>query len=451
MVIMDRQDYINKANHLLNQSTYKSIAKDPTNSIKNKLINILKRVKTKTGLDSKTYKSMYPTGCVPPKFYGLPKIHKPDTPLRPVVSSCGSVTYGVAKELAKILKPLVGKSPHHITSTQDFVEQSRQIKLEPGECLSSYDVSALLTSVPIDPALNIIKDLLDKDTTLKERTAMEVGDIILLLEFCLKNTYFSFQGQFYEHVEGSAMGSPVSHIVANLYMEYLEQKDLSTAPHPTKFWHKYVDDTFVMHKEANKQGFLQHINSVDPAIRFTVEDNKEDGSIPFLDTIVKPEVDGSVSISVYRKPTHTDQYLQWDSHHHLSAKFSVIQTLSLRASTVCSNPELLQKEKEHLRKALTKCKYPKWALDKVEKRLNRSSRQVNDGDNNNAQSANHEVQNKGNIVIPYTQGLCESIKKICGRYGIQTHFKGGRTIKNLLVSPKDKDPMVNQSGAIYWY
>ena len=82
---------------------------------------------------------------------------------------------------------------------------------------------------------------------------------------------------------------------------------------------------------------------------------------------------------------------------------------------------------------------------------NRSSRQVNDGGNNNAQSANHGVQGKGHIVIPYTQGLCESIKKICGRYGIQTHFKGGRTIKNLLVSPKDKDPMVNQSGAIYRY
>ena len=95
--------------------------------------------------------------------------------------------------------------------------------------------------------------------------------------------------------------------------------------------------------------------------------------------------------------------------------------------------------------------YPKWALDKVEKRLNRSSRQVNDGGNNSAQPANHGVQSKGHIVIPYTQGLCESIKRICGRYGIQTHFKGGKTIKNLLVSPKDKDPMLNQSGAIYRY
>ena len=75
----------------------------------------------------------------------------------------------------------------------------------------------------MDPALGIIKDLLEKDHTLKERTVMSVMDIVLLLEFCLKNTYFSFQDQFYEQVEAVAMGSPVSPIVANLYMEYYEQ------------------------------------------------------------------------------------------------------------------------------------------------------------------------------------------------------------------------------------
>ena len=146
------------------------------------------------------------------------------------MSSCGSVTYGVAKELSKILKPLVGRSPQHINSTQDFVEQVKHITLAPGECLSSYDMSAQFTSVPVDPALNIIRDLLDKDHTLIERTVLAVNDILLLFEFCLKNTYFSFQDQFYEQVEGVAMGSPVSPIVANLYMEYLEQKALSTAP-----------------------------------------------------------------------------------------------------------------------------------------------------------------------------------------------------------------------------
>ena len=110
---------------------------------------------------------------------------------------------------------------------------------------------------------------------------------------------------------------------------------------------------------------------------------------------------------------------------------------------------------EHLRKALTNCKYPMWALDKVEKTLTQSASEVNDGANSQgttgAQPTTSEVKNKGHIVIPYTKGLCKSIKKICGRYGIQTHFKGNSTIKNLLVSPKDKDPMVNKSGAIHWF
>ena len=189
-------------------------------------------VKNQIGLDSITYKSMYPTGCVPPKFYWLPKIHKPDTPLRPIVSSCGLVTYGVAKELTKILKPLVGKFPYHIGSTHDFMEQVKQLTLTHGECLSSKNISALFTSVPVDPALGVIKDLLEKDPTLKDRTVLPVKDTILLLGFCLKIYTFSFQDQFYEQLKGATMGSPVSPTVANLYMEHFEQNALSTAPHP---------------------------------------------------------------------------------------------------------------------------------------------------------------------------------------------------------------------------
>ena len=110
---------------------------------------------------------------------------------------------------------------------------------------------------------------------------------------------------------------------------------------------------------------------------------------------------------------------------------------------------------EHLRKALTNCKYPKWALEKVEKRLTRSSSEVNNGANGQGtagtQPVTNEVKTKGHMVISYIQGLCKSIKKTCGRHGIQTHFKGNSTIKNLLVFPKDKDPMVNKSRTIYWF
>ena len=120
------------------------------------------------------------------------------------------------------------------------------------------------------------------------------------------------------------MGFPVGPIVANLYMEYLEQKALSTAPHPPRFWCRYVDDTFVIHKEANKQGFLQHINSVDLAIKFTVEDNKEDGSIPFLDIIVKPEAD-----AVYPLLCTGSQFIQTSTYSGIATTTSLPNLVSL--------------------------------------------------------------------------------------------------------------------------
>ena len=80
MVVMDRQDYINKSNNLLIQPAHRSIPRDPTTKIKAKLITILKKVKNQTGLDNITYKAVYPIGCSVPQFYGLPKIDKPDTP-----------------------------------------------------------------------------------------------------------------------------------------------------------------------------------------------------------------------------------------------------------------------------------------------------------------------------------------------------------------------------------
>ena len=99
-----------------------------------------------------------------------------------------------------------------------------------------------------------------------------------------------------------------------------------------------MNDTVVIQREVHKQSFLQYINSIDPAIQITVENNKEDTAISYLNTIVKLEADGNLSTTVYRRPTHTDQYIQWNSHHHLSVKFSVINTLNHRAQTMCSNP-----------------------------------------------------------------------------------------------------------------
>ena len=195
LVILEKKDYIKKAKQLLQDTnTYTIIQADPTIKLKNKLITKLKKIKLDTGLDDITYRRMYPTGAVIPKFYGLPKVHKENTPLRPIVSSIGSVSYGVAKEVARIIKPLVGATEYHVNNYMEFTKEIKKMKLEEGECLTSYDVSALFTSIPISSALDIINNKLQDDTDFHNRTKMSTHNIIELLDFCLKNTYFIFQG-----------------------------------------------------------------------------------------------------------------------------------------------------------------------------------------------------------------------------------------------------------------
>ena len=210
--------------------------------------------------------------------------------LMPIVSSRGTVTYNPAKELAKILKPMVGKSSHNVQNTRDFVEQIKGIRLQQDESIISYDVKALFTFVPIQPVINIIQNKLANNKDQHQRTSMAIHHIINLLEFCLKSIYFVFQGNFYEQKEGAAMGSPLSPIIANIFMEDFETKTLSSAPHSPSLLNRFVDDTFVVIKSAYKEEFFNYINSIEEGIQFTDENTRADGSMPFLDTLVTPQL-----------------------------------------------------------------------------------------------------------------------------------------------------------------
>ena len=199
-----------------------------------------------------------------------------------------------------------------------------------------------------------------------------------------------------------------------------------------------------------------------------MEGTQGNGAIPFLDTLITQQADSSLSKTVYCKPTHTNQCLQWDSHHSLSAKYSVIGTLTQRAKIVCTDPELLQKELTHLRNAMGKCKYPSWAINKVQNKVlnnnweehgsnkhypsNNNQPQVdNNQDTSTTNTRSGPTNTIGQVVLPYTQGTDKSFKHICGKYGIKIHFKGNTTIKQLFMKPKDQDPIDKKSGVIYSY
>ena len=175
------------------------------------------------------------------------------------------------------------------------------------------------------------------------------------------------------------------------------------------------------------------------------------GSIPFLDILIIPEEDGRLNTTVYRRPTHTDLYLQWDSHDNIPSKYSVIGTLYHRAKTTCSSPQHLQKEEQHLTTSLKRCKYPTWALNRIKLKNQKVTSNKNNKRGTKPTRPEQPNINQPHIVVPYHRGLSENFKRTCSRQGVQVHLKGGLTIKNLLMAPKDKDTIMKKIGVIYRY
>ena len=366
--------------------------------------------------------------------------NKDNHPLRPIVACSGSITYASAKFIADIISPLVGQSEHHIKNSKDLVTKLEDFTLSEDEELVSYDVTALFTCTPVNETINIIEERLHNDVTLPERTDLSVDQIVELLRFLLTTTYFQYDGEFYNQLEGAAMGSPVSPLTANIFMEDFECKTLSSYPNPPRFWGRYVDDTMVIIQRCEIENFTNHINSLHPAIKFTIE-REVNGQLPMLDVRVIRETDGTLSFQVYRKPTHTNQYLNFASHHPLQHKLGVIRTLVDRASSIVTKKEEHVKELSNIYRSLAVCGYSKWTMDIANNR-NKETRRLR---RNNVTT--HQV--KGSVTIPYLAGVSESLRRLLISYGITTHVKPQNTIRSMLVAPKDKTDKLDKAGAIY--
>ena len=145
------------------------------------------------------------------------------------------------------------------------------------------------------------------------------------------------------------MGSPVSPVIANIYMEHFESLAILTSPTLIKWWFRYVDDVHSATRKDQINKLQEHLNSIGPHIKVTLELPGTDG-LPFLDTLTKP-TPNSIESTVYRKCTHTDRYLDYNSNHPISAKLSVIHNIIHRAKQVFLHLNSLQKNRITFRKS----------------------------------------------------------------------------------------------------
>ena len=384
------------------------------------------------------YLQLYPTSEETPKLYGLPKVHKPGTPLRPIVACRGSIAYDTARFTADLISPIVGKTRYFLKNSKDLVEKLKGVTVLDDEELVSFDVVALFTSVPVQEALTIIGDRLRDDDSLSERTKLSVKQIIGLLGYCLTTTYFQYNGEYYEQTEGAAMGSPLSPLVANLFMEHFEQRAIATFQHSLQFWGRYVDDVLALIKRCHFEGLLEHLNSQHPAIKWTAEREK-DLHLPCLDVDTVRKPDGSLTFKVYRKPTHTDQYLNFESSQPLQHKLGVIRTLNHRAEIIVTDEEDKRAEKERIKKTLAVCGYREWTHHVTKKREASTP----------SEARRPDIHKKGHVTIPYVPGVTESLQRLFRKHGVQAHAKPFNTIRSMVVAPKDKAKAMERCDTVY--
>ena len=435
-VVMDTATYQAKISTLIENGPYQLLNKDPTDRLTRKLSEKLLTLKRNGHLSEAVYNKIRPRHKQPPRIYGLPKIHKADVLLRPIVSCVNTFAYDLSAYLANILSPLTGKSEFTVTNSAHFVSTISSETIRDNEIMVSFDVESLFTNVPIDAAVQAALQRLENDPSLADRITLTPAQIADLLTFVLRSTYFQYNGSIYEQKDGAAMGSPVSAVIANLYMESFEEQAIPTSSYKPTIWKRYVDDTFTILDRGNVDDFLQHLNNQQPSIRFTME-TENNNKLAFLDTAVSREPDGRLTTSVYRKPTHTDQYLAYDSHHPQSVKRGIVKCLYERAKRLVTKPSVISEKKKHLSSVLVSNGYPFSFLQKLTK-----TGRPND-------STKPATEFKATAVLPYVKGVSEQLRRSLQQQGVRAVFKSETTLRSHLVLPKDAVNPAKQDGVVY--
>ncbi|XP_062717056.1 uncharacterized protein LOC134292178 [Aedes albopictus] len=316
-VVMMREDYDQKMRTFVNDdTTYERVRSDPTTRYQNGNNSLVKRLKDLKLIDHRTAKELTTHNAICPRIYGQPKAHKQNLPLRPVIPNVTAPTYKLAKYVANILQSSI-HSPYNTASSFEFCDEVNNITLPEGYVMISLDVTSLFTNVPRHLVTkNIIHRWKEVDTRINLDLFLEI------VEYCMEASYFCFEGQYYKQTFGTAMGSPLSPIAADIVLDAVIAQAMRSLPFEITIFRKYVDDIFMAIPRNTEQQVLQAFNNVEPRIQFTIEVEK-DQKLAFLDVTVIRNPDQTLTTEWYAKPIASGRMLNYKSHHQLKHKMNV--------------------------------------------------------------------------------------------------------------------------------
>ena len=394
VVIMYRDTYVEKMKVILgDESKFVKVDEEETLDRLSRFQNFFYR-NFKQLLSDKEYKDIYPSAANIPVMYGLPKIHKAGSPLRPILSMVGCFNHAFAQWIGRKLADL--RQAKHVTKDSFSLDFLKESHLN-GQYFVSYDVVSLFTNIPLEETIDIIIDQLYPKTpglAAKDQRFLGMTKTIFRnsLNYCLKDNVFLFNSEFYKQIDGCAMGSPLAPILADIFMNHLLEKKIERSTDSDflnitflgygeftsfnlKVFVRYVDDTLaVFNSEEEADKFLLYLNGLHPSIKFTCDKEAMD-KLPILDLLLIKDPysnDDNISIAVYRKPTHSGVFTNFTSFIPFQFKVGLIRTLFDRAYKICSTWNLFHLEMENIVRMLSFNGYSKqFTYSVIEKELNK--------------------------------------------------------------------------------
>ena len=359
VVVMDKSDYIAKMHNILcDTSKFLSLGPvefhDHTAKVENDLSQFLKGLCSGNEISDFIYKRVVPTASSRPRMYGLPKVHKVNTPMRPILSMTGSPQYKVSQWICELLQPVVQKyGVHCVKDSFTFCEFLDNSDVPYDGFMCSFDVVSLFTNVPLDDVIDICAKALYHCDDI-DPVPLSESSFRKLLKIVTSGVEFSFNNIMYRQIDGVAMGSPLGPVLANVFLGYCES--LIVAENLPCLYKRYVDDTFAYFRSKEEaMQFKGILDNLHPSLKFTCE-FEQSNCLSFLDVYVERTDSGFVR-SVYRKPTFTGLLTTWDSFCSTRYKFSLVKNMFHRAKVICS-PSKLAIEIDNIKGLLTKNGYP---------------------------------------------------------------------------------------------
>lgn len=425
---------------------------DPTVRIQTDYNNLVSTLHKKKLISEQEAKNLKVYNANSPRVFGTIKLHKIEQPVREIVDQSDSPLVKISDFLEPILtKAFIDDNNQFVKDTFSLTTELNNFQLPKDYIIVSLDVTKLFPSITWSLVKRAIEENWDR---IAQYTEINKTNFLLILKFIIDNSYFSFNKGFYRQINGLPMGGKLSPILSKYVMKLVLKEVTSKLGYQLPFLKIFVDDILLAIPLNAVARTLQAFNSFNKRIQFTIEEEDQSKTIPFLDTRVHRTDENRIIFSWYRKPQHSGRYLHFDSYTPFKYKINLVKTLTFRIRTITNSTMLAEKLKE-IHNLLIKNGYPNSLITPIIYNTSNLNLNNNNGDNNQNLNNTHANNNGNNMdliiykPLPYLNNLSSLIQQMLSNTNVKIANKPYKTEKTLYPRIKGETDKLKTSHVIY--